>query len=54
MTRKKNFYENYLELLTRKVTSFCVTRFRNSRIPNLGGRRPNCFDFLGDVVYVTN
>ena len=25
------------ELATRRVTSFCVTRFGNSRIPNLTG-----------------
>ena len=31
VTQKKNFQKNFPQ----SVTSFCVTRFRNSRIPNL-------------------
>ena len=34
VTRSVIFYFPF-ELVTRSVTSFCITRFRNSRIPNL-------------------
>ena len=38
VTRKRNFYKNF-ESVTRSVTSFCVTQFRNSRIPKHPGHR---------------
>ena len=41
LVKERKIYIKNFELLTQSVTSFCVTRFRNSRIPNLSSTLPS-------------